>query len=193
MSSQNDNKINWNEIVGKEALGENGVDFGTIKEVAWDYIVTEIGMLNKKIYHLPKSSVKYFNGVFLNFSLDESNLTTYEQKIDESAVNDNSLSESPDMPTNVETSIPLISEALQVTKKIIEDNVKIIKEPVKETKTVQIELMYEKVTIERRNVNMNTDTYNKGTNTSLNDNEASNQEPHKGSERAGSMYSKAEF
>ena len=193
MSSQNDNKINWNEVVGKEALGENGVDFGTIKEVAGDYIVTEIGMLNKKIYHLPKSSVKYFNGVFLNFSLDESNLTTYEQKIGESALNDNSLSESPNTPTKEETSIPLISEDLQVTKNITEDNMKIVKEPVKEAKTVQIELMHEKVTIERRNVNMNADTYNKGTNIGLNNNEASNQEPHKGSERAGSMYSKIEF
>jgi len=189
MSSENDSEINWNEVVGKEALGENGLDFGTFKEVAGDYIVTEVGMLNKQIYHLPKSSAKYFNGVFLNFSLNESDLSIYEQKIEESAADDKSFSESQDMSTKEETLIPLISENLQVTKNIIEDNKKIVKVPIKETKTVQIELMHEKVIIERRNVNQNDNTYEKGTNTSLKNNEASNQEPGDGSE----IYSKAEF
>ena len=189
MSSENDNQINWNEVVGKEALGENGLDFGTVKEVAGDYIVTEVGMLNKKIYHLPKSSAKYFNGVFLNFSLNESNLSIYEQKIEESVADNKSFSKSQDMSTKEETLIPLISENLQVTKNITEENKKIVKVPVKETKTVQIELMHEKVIIERRNVNQNDNTYEKGTDTSLKNKEASNQEPGNRSE----IYSKEEF
>ena len=191
MSSENDNQINWNEVVGKEALGENGLDFGTVKELTDDYIVTEVGMLNKKIYHLPKSSAKYFNGVFLNFSLNESDLSIYEQKIEESAAADDKvLSESQDVSTKGETLIPLIGEDLQVTKNILEDNKKIVKVPVKETKTVQIELMHEKVIIERRNVNQSDNTYEKGTNNSLkNNNKPSIQEPDGGSE----IYSKAEF
>ncbi|WP_458746728.1 YsnF/AvaK domain-containing protein [Candidatus Nitrosocosmicus sp. T] len=189
MSSENDTEINWNEVVGKEALGENGLDFGTVKEVAGDYLVTEVGMLNKKIYHLPKSSAKYFNGVFLNFSLNESDLSIYEQKIDESAADDKSLLQSQDTSTNEETLIPLISENLQVTKNIIEDNKKIVKVPIKETKTVQIQLMHEKVTIERRNINQNDNTYEKGTNIDLKNNVESSQEPGDGSE----IYSKAEF
>ena len=190
MSSENNNEINWNEVVGKEALGENGLDFGTVKELTDDYIVTEVGMLNKKIYHLPKSSAKYFNGVFLNFSLNESDLSIYEQKIEESAAADDKLfSESQDVSTKGESLIPLVSEDLQVTKNILEDNKKIVKVPVKETKTVQIELMHEKVIIERRNVNQNDNTYEKGTNNSLKNNKPSNQEPRDGSE----IYSKAEF
>jgi stress response protein YsnF len=189
MSSENNNEINWNEVVGKEALGENGLDFGTVKEVTDDYIVTEVGMLNKKIYHLPKSSAKYFNGVFLNFSLNESDLSIYEQKIEESAVEDKVFSESQDMSTKGEDLIPLIGEDLQVTKNIIEDNKKIVKVPVKETKTIQIELIYEKVTIERRNVNQSDNTYVKGTKSDLKNNKPSNQEPGDGAE----IYSKAEF
>jgi uncharacterized protein (TIGR02271 family) len=146
-------------------------------------------MLNKKIYHLPKSSAKYFNGVFLNFSLNESDLSIYEQKIDESAADDKSFLQSQDMSTNEETFIPLISENLQVTKNIIEDNKKIVKVPIKETKTVQIQLMHEKVTIERRDVNQKDNTYEKGTNIGLKNNVESNQEPGDGSE----IYSKAEF
>src|SRR5688500_15057177 len=110
MSSENNNEINWNEVVGKEALGENGLDFGTIREISDDYIVTEVGMLNKKIYHLPKTFVKHFNGVFLNFSLNVSDLPIYEQKIGESAFNDKSSSGSLSTTTKEEMSIPLISE-----------------------------------------------------------------------------------
>lgn len=193
MSSENENEINWNEVVGKEALGENGLDVGTIKEISDDYIVTEVGMLNKKIYHLPKTSVKYFNGVFLNFSLNESDLLTYEQKIKGSAFNDNSFSGSPDTQEKEEMSIPLISEELHVTKNITEDSIKIVKEPIKETKTVKIELMHEKVTIKKRDVSMNDDTFDKGANINSNNSETSNQGPHKQSESKPSMYSKTEF
>ena len=150
MSSENDDEINWNEVVGKEALGENGLDFGTIKDILDDFIVTEVGMLKKKIYHLPKSSAKYFNGVFLNFSLNESDLSTYEQKIGEGAFNEDSFSGLQDMPAKKEMLIPLISEDLKVTKTIIEDNIRIVKEPIKETKIVEIDLIHDKVTITKR-------------------------------------------
>jgi stress response protein YsnF len=191
MSSENDKKINWNEVVGKEALGESGLDCGTIKELEDDYIVTEVGMVNKKIFRLPKSSAKYFNGVFLNLSLNESDLTVYEQKYEENSLN-NFVFESSNTPTKEETSIPLIREELKIVKNITEDNIKIVKEPIKETKTVQIELIHEKVTIERRDVNLNIDAYEKEANVSLN-NKTSNQEPHKRSESKAPRYSKTEF
>lgn len=193
MSSENNNEINWNEVVGKEALGENGLDFGTIREISDDYIVTEVGMLNKKIYHLPKTFVKYFNGVFLNFSLNVSDLPIYEQKIGESAFNDKSSSGSLSTTTKEEMSIPLISEDLQVTKNISEDNIKIVKEPIKETKTVQIKLMREKITIERRNVGMNDETFNKEKNISLSNNETFNQGSYTESGSEDSMYSWTEY
>ncbi|HKO65133.1 MAG TPA: YsnF/AvaK domain-containing protein [Candidatus Nitrosocosmicus sp.] len=191
MSSENDSQINWNEVIGKEALGENGLDIGTIKEISTDFVVTEIGMLNKKIYHLPKTSAKYFNGVFLNFSLKESDLPTYEQKIKENILNDDPFSESPNRSTKEEElSIPLISEDLQVTKTIAEDNIKIVKEPIKETKTVELELMREEVTIERRSIGVNEDAFDKGRNTNLSNDKAGNLGPHKESESEASMYSK---
>ena len=57
------------------------------------------------------------------------------------------------MSKEMETRIPVIGENLQVSKKVVEDKVDIIKEPVKETKTVEIDLTYEKVTIERIPIN----------------------------------------
>jgi len=193
MSSENNNEINWDEVIGKEALGENGLDFGTIKEISGDYIVTEVGMFNKKIYHLPKTSVKHFNGVFLNFSLNESDLNIYEQKIGESVFNDSSSSGSPDKIKREEMSIPLISQDLNVTKNITEDNIKITKEPIRESKNVEIELMHENVTIERRDVSMNDVMLDKGTNINLSNSKTSNEGPNQKSDSEGSMYSKTEF
>ena len=193
MSSENNNEIKWDEVIGKEALGENGLDFGTIKEISGDYIVTEVGMFNKKIYHLPKTSVKHFNGVFLNFSLNESDLNIYEQKIGESVFNDSSSSGSPDKIKREEMSIPLISQDLNVTKNITEDNIKITKEPIRESKNVEIELMHENVTIERRDVSMNDVMLDKGTNINLSNSKTSNEGPNQKSDSEGSMYSKTEF
>jgi stress response protein YsnF len=193
MSPENDNEINWNEVVGKEALGENGLDLGTIKEISGSYIVTEVGMFNKKIYHLPKTSVKYFNGVFLNFSLNEPDLQIYEQKIRESTFSDNSFSESPEVTEKEEMSIPLISQNLELTKNITENNIKITKEPIKETKTVEIELMHENVTIEIRDISINDNEGDNETNIKLSNNETSNQEPHWESKSDPSIYSKKEF
>ena len=59
------------------------------------------------------------------------------------------------MSKELETKIPVMAENLEVKKKFTEDNVNIIKEPVMETKTVEIELTREIVTIERRPVTDN--------------------------------------
>jgi stress response protein YsnF len=53
------------------------------------------------------------------------------------------------MSGEMETKIPVIGENLEIAKKIVEDKVEIIKDPIRETKTVEIELIYEKVSIER--------------------------------------------
>jgi len=84
----------------------------------------------------------------LKVKVDENDLLSYEEK-DEPKFKDYSTFKSSDMSKELETKIPLISEDLQVSKKIVEDKVDVIKDPIKETKTVEIELTYEKVTIER--------------------------------------------
>ena len=48
MSSDYDKEIDWNKVMEKEAMGENGLDLGTIKQIEDDYIVTEMGGLTKK-------------------------------------------------------------------------------------------------------------------------------------------------
>ena len=166
MSSDYDKEIDWNKVMEKEAMGENGLDLGTIKQIEDDYIVTEMGGLTKKTYKLPKSEIKSFNGVFLNFSLNESDASAFMLKHENVNISTSDSStqsvESGLREENEEyqTLVPLVGEDIQVNKKIIEDNIKITKEPLKETKTIQIDLMHEKITIEKRVIDSNDNTYN---------------------------------
>jgi uncharacterized protein (TIGR02271 family) len=152
VSTSNDKNIDLNSLVEKEAVGTDGLDLGTVKEIGDTFIITQKGLINKKKYHLPVSFVESFDGEVVKFTINETNLESYEQG-EENKFDDYSSFKASDMSKAVETTIPLLSEDLQVTKETIEDNIKIIKEPMKETKTAKIELMYEKVTIEKKPIN----------------------------------------
>ena len=65
---------------------------------------------------------------------------------------DNSLSNTK---TEEEKIIPLMAEKLDIAKTEVEDEVIITKEPVKDTKTEQIPVMHEELTIEIRPVTNN--------------------------------------
>lgn len=191
MSTEKDKDINWNDVVDKEAIGIDGLDLDTIKEVGNTYVIAQKGLINKKKYHLPISSVESYDGGQVKFSINESDLDSYEEK-EENTFDNYSSFKASDMSKEIGATIPLISEKLEVTKKITEDNIKIIKEPVKETKTVQIELMHEKVTIEKRPVSMSADN-NIEKNTSLPNENTSFHESNKESELKGLVDSKTEI
>jgi uncharacterized protein (TIGR02271 family) len=154
MSTENNKDINWNDVIEKEAVGIDDLELGKVKQVGDTFVVTQKGLINKKKYHLPLSSVDGFDDEVLKLKIKEADLKSYEQTSDESssAFDDYSSFKASDMSKDMETTIPLLSEELEVSKKVIEDNIKIVKEPKKETKTAQIELMHEKVTIEKRPV-----------------------------------------
>jgi uncharacterized protein (TIGR02271 family) len=140
--------INWNNVVKKEVIGTGGLDLGEVVQVGDNFVIIQKGLLNKKRYIIPISTVENFDGETLKVKVDENDLLGYEEK-DEPKFKDYSTFKSSDMSKEMQTKIPLISEDLQISKKIVEDKVDVIKDPIKETKTVEIELTYEKVTIER--------------------------------------------
>jgi stress response protein YsnF len=49
-----------------------------------------------------------------------------------------------------EITVPVIEEKLNVSKKIMTDEATIIKEPVTETKTIEVSVMHEEIVIEKR-------------------------------------------
>ncbi|HEY6536154.1 MAG TPA: YsnF/AvaK domain-containing protein [Candidatus Nitrosocosmicus sp.] len=153
MSSSNKN-IDWNKVIKKEAIGVDGLDLGKVHDVRDTYIITQRGFIDKKRYHIPKSSAESFDRDILRLRISESDLQGYEETEDQKFEGYSSF-KSSDLSKEQETTIPVMAENLEVSKSIQEDRSKIIKEPITETKTVEIELAGEIITIERRPVNYN--------------------------------------
>jgi uncharacterized protein (TIGR02271 family) len=154
--NNNKNNIDWDSVVKKEAIGIDGLDLGEVHEVGDTYLITQKGLINKKRYHIPKSSAESFDGDTLKLRISESEIQGFEETEDQKFQGYSSF-KSSDMSKELETKIPVMAENLEVTKHILEDKVDIIKEPVMETKTVEIELTRETITIERRPVVVDND------------------------------------
>ena len=157
-TTNNRENIDWNNVVKKGAIGIDGLDLGEVHEVGDTYVITQKGLLNKKRYHIPISSVESFDGDMLKMRVNEVELHGYEEAGGQKFEGYSSF-KSSDMSKELETKIPVMGESLDVSKRLTEDNVDIIKEPIKETKTVEIELTREMVTIERRSVNNDSPSY----------------------------------
>lgn len=157
-TTNNRENIDWNNVVKKGAIGIDGLDLGEVHEVGDTYVITQKGLLNKKRYHIPISSVESFDGDMLKMRVNEVELHGYEEGGGQKFEGYSSF-KSSDLSKELETKIPVMGESLDVSKRLTEDNVDIIKEPVKETKTVEIELTREMVTIERRPVNDDSSSY----------------------------------
>ncbi len=147
-NSDGNNNIDWNSVVKKEAIGMNGEDLGEVLEVGNSFITTQKGIINKKRYYLPKKSVTSFDGSVLRLNMTDSDLDGYKET-GEQRFNEYPSFESSDMSKELETKIPVMGESLDVSKRLTENKVKIIKSPVKEIKKVDIELTHEEITIER--------------------------------------------
>jgi stress response protein YsnF len=143
--------IDFNDMVGKEAIGIDGLDLGKVIEIGKTFIVTQRGLIDKKKYHLPISSVESFDGDSVNFKISDNDLTSYQQS-EKNNFEGYSTFKSSDMSGELQTTIPLIDEKLDVSKKTVEENIKIIKEPTKKTISEQINLSYDMITLIKRPV-----------------------------------------
>ena len=175
--------IPWNEIIKKEAVGINNDDLGKVQEVGSVSILTKKGFLNTEFFDIPKNLVERYDGDKVYFTINEeqarnfakrnSSITT-EKEEEEYSINQSKITvedENNDLSPhsssidskNNDIVIPLMSEELVVTKKEVIDEVTITKEPTKETKTEQVQLIHEEINIERRPVNNLTDSANTST------------------------------
>jgi uncharacterized protein (TIGR02271 family) len=167
------NDIPWNETIKKEARGIDDANFGEIQSVDPEYVTTEKGIINKEIFSFPKNLVQEYDGNRVIFEVTEEearNSYMKSQKIDfeqdydinnkienettipDSIVtNDKSLSNMKEEEEEEKEVIPLMSEELDVNKRVVTDEKIITKKPVKETKTIEVELNREEIeSIERR-------------------------------------------
>ena len=142
--------IAWDDVIKKEARGAtDDSDFGEVQEVGQQYVLTQKGMVSKEKFYIPKYLVQGFDGDTLWFNASENDLQGWKR---DSPPDNNEYSnyKTQETPSDVETRIPLIEERLNVSKSTSTSEATITKEPVTETKTVEVPVTHEELTVERR-------------------------------------------
>ena len=146
--------IDWNDVVKKEARGLNDEDFGEVQDVSNGYVFVQKGIVNKEKFFIPQEKVESYDGDVLRFgiSYDEA-LSTYQGESFPASSSQSSQTGSDQLSNTLEseeTTIPLTEEKLDVGKRVEESQTTITKEPVTETKTMEVPVTHEEVSIERR-------------------------------------------
>ena len=159
------NDFPWKETIKKEARGIDDADFGEIQSVDPEYVITQKGIIDKEFFSFPVNLVQDYDGNRVlfkvteeearnsymqsqNVDLDRDDFSNSEIETETSTTNEyDSLSNTKEK----EEVIPLMSEKLDVTKREFVDERVVTKKPVKETKTVEVQLIREEIeSIERR-------------------------------------------
>ena len=157
------NDFPWKETIKKEARGIDDADFGEIQSVDPEYVKTQKGIIDKEFFSFPVNLVQDYDGNRVLFKVTEEearNSYMLSQNVDDRDDFSDSEIETEISTTNDYDSlsntkekevIPLMSEKLDVNKKEFVDETVITKKPVKETKTVEVQLIREEIeSIERR-------------------------------------------
>jgi len=146
--------IDWNDVIKKEARGINDEDLGEVQLVEDNYVLVQRGNINKEKFYIPKDQAESYDGDVLKFKFSEQELSQYQ---DEPPSTRDAKSNSDITQENIqeeertdEESVPLTEERLDVSKVSQENQATITKKPVTETKTEQVQLMHEEISIERR-------------------------------------------
>jgi uncharacterized protein (TIGR02271 family) len=147
-------QIDWNDTIKKEAEGINGEDFGEVQDVSNGSVLVQRGIINKERFLIPQELAESYDGDIVRFRISEDELLSkYDEGSDlEAATGNTEQTETlQDTTQNVEEeTIPLTEERLDVSTNVQEREATITKKPVTETKTVEVPVTHEEVSIERR-------------------------------------------
>ena len=148
--------IDWNDTIKKEAEGLNGEDFGEVQEVSNGFVLVQRGIINKERFLIPQELGESYDGDIVRFRISEDDLLSkYREGNDDVTDTNTELSETTKdseysgKETDSQT-IPLTEEGLDVSKDIQEEHATITKKPVTETKTVEVPVTHEEISIETR-------------------------------------------
>jgi uncharacterized protein (TIGR02271 family) len=146
--------IDWNDTIKKEAEGINGEDFGEVQEVSNGSVLVQRGIINKEKFLIPQELVESYDGDIVRFRISEDDLLSKYREGDSGAASESVETETTQDivqgEEKIEETIPLTEERLEVSKNVQEQQATITKKPVTETKTVEVPVTHEEVSIERR-------------------------------------------
>jgi stress response protein YsnF len=147
---QNYNSIVWDGIIKKEARGSNDEDLGEVQEIGDTYVLTQKGMLQKQKFYIPKYLAEGYDGSVLRFSVSEEEAKNSFVRYSPPSGGEYYKYKNTNTPRDIETRIPVIEERLNVSKSESTEEATITKRPVTETKTVDVPVTHEELSVERR-------------------------------------------
>ena len=143
--------IEWDEVIKKEARGTNDEDFGEVQDIQGNYVLVQKGLINKEKFYIPKDRAESYDGDVLRFRISEQELSQFQHEPPSTWDSDSTQETTTyERDTTEEEHIPLTEERLDVSKTSEENQATVTKKPVTESKTVEVPLTREEVSIERR-------------------------------------------
>src|SRR4030095_12513642 len=148
------NDFPWKETIKKEARGIDDADFGEIQSVDPEYVLTQKGIIDKEFFSFPVNLVQEYDGNRVLFKVTEEearNSYMQSQNVDDFSNRgmERETTTTDDVAKSLsntkEKVIPLMSEKLDITKRVMVDETVITKKRVKETKTVEVQLIREEI------------------------------------------------
>jgi uncharacterized protein (TIGR02271 family) len=143
----------WNSIIGKNVKTVDYQDAGKVIGAVDNeetIIISYEDSHSSYNYRVPKNRVQGLDGPDLLLSIARAELTEYEiSDIQNYAAQLRSI-KTEKKGGEEERVVPVIEEKLNVSKKVITDEATIIKEPVTETKIIEVSVMHEEIDIEKR-------------------------------------------
>jgi uncharacterized protein (TIGR02271 family) len=143
--------IDWSDVIKKEARGSNDEDLGEVQEVGEDYVLVQRGLINKDKFYIPKDMVESYDGEILRFSISEDAKSRFLRDSPPTANEGLTAARKAE-----ETTVPITAERLDASTRDSTRVATIIKEPITETKTVEVPVTHEEISIERRDVSEHT-------------------------------------
>jgi len=103
--------IPWDDVIKKEARGINDYDLGEVQEITSNNVLTEKGLIDTKLFEIPKHLAVEFDGHKLVFNVTESDAKNMYLKATSSS--------SDEVNHGSQETVPLLEERLEPTKKEI--------------------------------------------------------------------------
>jgi uncharacterized protein (TIGR02271 family) len=143
-------KIDWKNVIKKEARGVNNEDFGEVQDVSNGYIFVQRGIINKEKFFIPEDKAESFEGDILRFSVSKEFVSNNYQQDSCPEYSTQSEDNSTTMMHPQKVAILVIEEKLDITKKAKGSHVSRVKEWGEERRTVKVPVVYEKISLEKR-------------------------------------------
>jgi stress response protein YsnF len=142
--------IDWDDVIKKEARGNNDEDLGEVQEVTQDYVLVKKGVINKEKLYIPRDLAISYNGTILKFNITAEEAKNKFLRDSEPVFSQSQVTGEGATITDDLIIIPVMAERLDVSKKTYSQEAKIIKESITETKTTEVQLVHDELYVETR-------------------------------------------